>query len=216
MAGRLILGIFNPALNANGVVDSGCTLTFYANGSTTVLQTIYADAALQTPLANPLACDAAGRYPMIWGADGAVYSVKVSPTGVTPITYDNIGLAADPNSATQYLPLSRYVPSVLTDAQIIVDWNVPFSLTLPAGLDDGSFASIFTLSANPAAPLVLTLKKNSTTLGTVTFSTGGVPTVSIAAQTDFVPGNKFYVIGQGSHDSTGAGLSMTILFRLTQ
>jgi hypothetical protein len=89
MAGRIILGIANPALNANGVVDTGATETFYQN-LTTTLQTIYADHALLTPLPNPLPCDAAGRFPMVWAADLTLFSVKWTPTGASPITYDYI------------------------------------------------------------------------------------------------------------------------------
>lgn len=89
MAGRIILGIANPALDANGNVDSGATLTFYQNGTTTP-QSIYDAEDLLTPLTNPLACDAAGRFPAIWAESDAVYSVKWTPTGETPITYDDI------------------------------------------------------------------------------------------------------------------------------
>lgn len=89
MAGRIILGIANPALDANGKVDAGATLTFYQNLTTTP-QSIYADFGLSTPLTNPLACDAAGRFPEIWAPTGNVYSVKWTPTGASPITYDYI------------------------------------------------------------------------------------------------------------------------------
>jgi hypothetical protein len=115
MAGRIILGIANPALNANGVVDTGATETFYQN-LTTTLQTIYADHALLTPLPNPLPCDAAGRFPMVWAADLTLFSVKWTPTGASPITYDYIqpqdpasvagqvlGTATNDNAAAGYV-----------------------------------------------------------------------------------------------------------------
>lgn len=89
MAGRIILGIFNPALDANSDVAAGTTFTFYQN-LTTTLQPIYSAADLLTPLANPLTCDAAGRSPQIWAPASSTYSVKVSIPGETPVTYDNI------------------------------------------------------------------------------------------------------------------------------
>lgn len=89
MAGRIILGIFNPALDANGAVAAGATLTFYQN-LTTTFQAIYSAADLLTPLANPLTCDAAGRFPQIWAPASSTYSVKVSIPGEAPVTYDNI------------------------------------------------------------------------------------------------------------------------------
>lgn len=89
MAGRLILDLPNPALTAAGKVDATATLTYYQNGTTT-LQSIFADAGLETPLANPLSCNSAGRFPVVWADDAAIYSVKWTPTGATPITFDDI------------------------------------------------------------------------------------------------------------------------------
>lgn len=99
MAGRIILGIANPALDSNGQVDATATLTFYENG-TTVLQSIYSDFALLTPLPNPLSCDAAGRFPIIWSPVGNLYSVKWTPTGAAPITYDDIEPSNDQETGT--------------------------------------------------------------------------------------------------------------------
>lgn len=94
MAGRLILGVANPALDADGVVDAGSTMTFW-EADTTTLQSIYAEEALETPLANPLSPDSAGRFPMIWAASGTSYDVKWTPTGATPIVYSHIKPVTD-------------------------------------------------------------------------------------------------------------------------
>lgn len=88
MAGRIILGIANPSLDSNGEPAASSTLTFYTN-LTTTLVSIFDGPDLLTPLANPLTCDAAGRFPEVWAADG-YYSVKWSVPGETPITYDDI------------------------------------------------------------------------------------------------------------------------------
>ncbi len=90
MAARIVLPPVNPSLNANGRPLAGSTLHFYENGTTT-LQSIYDAMDLTTPLANPLTCDAAGRFPQIWCPDAASYSVKWTPFGFSPITYDDIG-----------------------------------------------------------------------------------------------------------------------------
>src|SRR4051812_3433194 len=100
MAGRIILGIANPALDDNGLVDSGATLTFYQNGLTTP-QAVYTDATLGVALSNPLSCDAAGRFPQIWAPDDSLYSVKWTPTGASPITYDDIAPAANTGSGLE-------------------------------------------------------------------------------------------------------------------
>ena len=89
MAGRIILGIANPSLDANGLVAAGSTIAVYQNGTTTPVS-IYTGPTLATPLANPLTCDSAGRFPQIWCAADQAYSIKwTTPTG-SPITYDNI------------------------------------------------------------------------------------------------------------------------------
>lgn len=89
MAGRIVLGIANPALDANGEVDTGATLTFYQNNTTTP-QAIYTDATLGVQLSNPLSPDSAGRFPAIWAPDLTLYSVKWTPNGASAITYNDI------------------------------------------------------------------------------------------------------------------------------
>lgn len=90
MAGRLIIPPTNPSLDANGLVAAGSTLTFYQNGTTTLVS-IYTAPDMATPLANPLTCDAAGRFPQVWADDTVLYSVKWTVPGASPVTYDNIG-----------------------------------------------------------------------------------------------------------------------------
>jgi hypothetical protein len=65
---------FRPALDANGIVVPGATLTFYLSGTNT-LQAVYADAALTTPLANPLSANAAGVWPSIYLDNSKTYRV---------------------------------------------------------------------------------------------------------------------------------------------
>ncbi len=65
---------FRPALDANGIVVPGASLTFYRSG-TNELQPIYADAGLTTPLANPLTANAAGRWPAIYINTDLTYRV---------------------------------------------------------------------------------------------------------------------------------------------
>lgn len=89
MAGRLIVQPINPSLDANGLVASGSTVTVYQNGTTTLVS-LYTAPDLLTPLANPLTCDSAGRFPQIWVAATMPYSVKWTIPGASPITYDNI------------------------------------------------------------------------------------------------------------------------------
>lgn len=65
---------FRPALDANGIVVPGASLTFYLSGTNT-LQAVYADAGLTTPLANPLTANAAGKWPAIYIDRSLTYRV---------------------------------------------------------------------------------------------------------------------------------------------
>jgi len=65
---------FRPALDANGIVVAGASLTFYRSATST-LETIYADAELTTPLANPLTANAAGVWPPIYIDNSKTYRV---------------------------------------------------------------------------------------------------------------------------------------------
>lgn len=89
MAGRIILDLPNPALDSNGQVIANSTLTYYINGTTTP-QSIYTDATLATPLANPLSSDAAGRFPEVWADESKSFSVKWTIPGAADVTFDNI------------------------------------------------------------------------------------------------------------------------------
>lgn len=119
MAGRIILGFANPALDADGRVAASTTLTFYQN-LTTTLQAIYTGADLLTPLLNPLTCDAAGRFPMIWAPAASTYSVKLTIPGETPITYDNIYVT----SANSITSSTRQTASSGTNATYTTPANV--------------------------------------------------------------------------------------------
>lgn len=213
MAGRIILGIFNPALDSNGDVAAGTTLTFYEN-LTTTLQSIYDDPDLLTPLDNPLECDAAGRFPEIWGPNGSVYSVKVEVPGESAITYDNIALTADPNPADQYLFPSRWKPDAPANAEVLIKWNVPVACTLAADLNDGVFPSLVTVDTNPTATWTLSITKNGGNIGSLSISTGGVVTVTFNNEVSFAAGDVFAVTNQATADATGAGLAMTFVFRV--
>jgi hypothetical protein len=90
MAGRLILDIVNPSLDANGNVIPGATLTFYENLTTTP-QYVFTDSTLVTHLDNPLTSDDAGRFPPIWAESGVPYSVEwKDDNGITIETFDDI------------------------------------------------------------------------------------------------------------------------------
>lgn len=80
--------LFTPpsrAFDANGKILSGAKWYFYATG-TTSLETIYSDAGLSTPLANPVTADSGGKFPAIYLDPAKVYrGVLKSADGATTI-----------------------------------------------------------------------------------------------------------------------------------
>ncbi len=216
MAGRLILGIFNPALDDNGVVDDGTVITYYEN-ETTTYQAIYDGPDLETELPNPLGApdypDAGGRFPQVWGPNGAVYSVKIELTGAAPITYDNIALTADPAPSTIYYDMYRFIPVTPDVGATVILANIPRPLVLAQDLNDGVYPSIFTIGTNPTATMAFALYKNAVSIGTVSFSTSGVPTVTFPDEISFEATDQFIVVAPTPVDATGALIAMTFVFR---
>lgn len=115
MAGRLILPPTNPSLDGNGNPDSGATLTFYADDTTT-LQSIYSAQDLLTPLSNPLSCDAAGRFPQVWAPNGSSYYVKWTRTGGGVTTYPKIKPTASGTGSTRQVLTSGTAATYTTPA----------------------------------------------------------------------------------------------------
>lgn len=212
MAGRLICDAFNPALDANGQVDSTASIQFYANRTTTP-QAIYTTPDLDVTLDNPLVPDAAGRFPEMWGPNGSVYSVEWTPTGEATITLDDIALTADPNPTTIYYDMYRYLANTPVDGATIIIANIPRPLTLAQDLNDGVYPSIFTIETNPTIAMEFKLYKNAVEIGTVTYSTSGVPTVVFADEISFAASDQFIVTAPATADATGAFIAMTFVFR---
>lgn len=93
-SGYIILPITEPLLNASGLVVQGAMLSIYENGmSSGTLATLYSDAALTTPITNPLTSDAAGRFydqaTTIWASDAMAYGMVVALPDGSTLTYED-------------------------------------------------------------------------------------------------------------------------------
>jgi hypothetical protein len=130
-SGRIILPPTNPSLDANGNPVSGATLTYYENGTTTLVS-IYSDAALSVPLANPLSSDAAGVFPQVWAPNDIGYSVKWSRTGLADVTFDDIFPDLDSSAVGNFITANQ--------AQVTLGSNVNTSFgTIGVGLIENAF-----------------------------------------------------------------------------
>ncbi len=108
------------------------------------------------------------------------------------------------------LAIGMFFPGTPTISQFVLRLEMVVAATLPVGLTGSKFA----IRVNPTATMVFTLAQNGTTIGTVTFSTAGAPTVSFTTLITFAIGDIFSIQGPSPVDTTGADISMTFLASL--
>lgn len=78
-----LIGIpFRPVLNNKGTFESGARLTVYKLNSST-LEPIFEDAALSTPLPNPLTADGYGAFPPVYFDDSFPVRVLIEESNNT-------------------------------------------------------------------------------------------------------------------------------------
>lgn len=77
-------------LDRHGDPLSGCRLYTFRAGTTSTPQNAYQDAALTIPQPNPIICDAAGRLPQFFIADGQVKVRLTDKSGVVQVEADGI------------------------------------------------------------------------------------------------------------------------------
>jgi hypothetical protein len=200
MAGRIILGLLNPALDSNSDIDDGATITFYEN-HTTVPQSIYDSINLDDALPNPLSPDAAGRFPPIWAPDGSVFSVKWTMTNGDVITWDDIyvDFSSSGGSGRTY-DIDVYFNSMPEEGETFPIKNCQTAFTFPEDLV-GSLFSVHD-SALPTATATFTLFKNADSIGTIAFGTDGAATVTFSDAVDFNIGDQFILTAPDPQDAT--------------
>lgn len=209
MAGRIVLDEFNPAIDSDGEIDAGCTLTFYENRTTTP-QSVYSDSTLNTPLPNPLSPNAAGRFPStagngsIWAPDDSTYSIKCEWTNGDIATRDDVR-----GTFGSGLYVGLYKEGLPGNAEIYPVFMVPIPLLLPANLTTSRFAI---RGAAPTATAIVTLFKNATQIGTVSFATDKTPSIAFDDDVVFAPGDAFYPQFPDTADATMSNIAMTFAF----
>jgi len=97
-AGLLAISAYTPARDRQGRLVPGARMDVFQNRTTT-RATVYADAALTTPLTNPVVANASGQFPAVWADGGApdtplLYSLAYSASDGSsignPATFDDI------------------------------------------------------------------------------------------------------------------------------
>jgi hypothetical protein len=72
-------------IDINGQPLAGCLTYFYVAGTVATPQNAYADFGMTAALPNPIQCDATGRVPMFWLANGLIHVRLTDATGVVII-----------------------------------------------------------------------------------------------------------------------------------
>lgn len=97
-------------------------------------------------------------------------------------------------------------PGLLTASQRILRYNVVRAITLPINLT----GSLATADVAATASSTFTIKKNGTSIGTVTFAAGAsVGTFTFAAAVSFVATDIITIDAPGSADATLSGVAFT-------
>jgi hypothetical protein len=204
---------FQQWFDKNGAPALGWKLQFYQTLTTTPLA-VYADATLTTPLDNPVisesdgGSDTAGVWPVIFMQNAVYKVVLLDENDVQIDEWDPYDATLDSDTFTDYETIYVYKGPKPSAAEVYPIVNIERSLKLPATLTGG----IFTMATNPTSSFAITLYKNSTSIGTITFNTSGVPTVSFVADVAFSAGDQFKVSWPGSQDATGAQIALTFVF----
>lgn len=191
-------------LDANGVpLDGGLVYMYVPNTET--LKDTWIDEDEDVLNTNPIELDAAGRC-VIYG--NGKYRQYVTDR------YDNLiwdkltNWVAEEGAVTSYYDLPVYLSGKPDTGEVYPIFNAVRDVRLPAGLA----GSVFSIETNPTSAMVFTLYKNLSSIGTVSFATNGVPTVTFLANVNFASGDQFRMEAPDPRDATGADVAMTFTF----
>jgi hypothetical protein len=109
-SGKLIIPLAEPSLGDTGLPISGATLTVNIAGGST-LASLFADAALATPITNPQTANAAGRFfaqsTEIWADASQAYDcILAYPSTGQSFTFLNVYLVGAGSNVSGFAPLN--------------------------------------------------------------------------------------------------------------
>lgn len=113
---------FSPQLAfSSGVIAAGAKAYFYETGTTTPV-TVYSDAALTTPHADPLVANSAGEFAQVfYGGGTALKAVIKTSAGATIATIDPVPLVTSTGSAADAISFSPVAGNAATDVQTAIE-----------------------------------------------------------------------------------------------
>jgi hypothetical protein len=129
---------------------------------------------------------------------GAAYQLAADLTTWNPFTSGGGGGRYD---------IGVYFPGKPDDNQFILELAMVTTVTLVASLT----GSKFKIRVLPSATMTFALSKNGTFIGSVSFNTSGVPSVSFASSVAFAAGDVFGIQAPSPQDASGADISFTFV-----
>lgn len=197
---------FTQMLDNSGAVLAGGKVYSYSAGTTTPLAT-YTDSVGGTANANPVILDSAGRA-NIWLTEDTAYKLVVKTSAdVTLFTVDQItSRGAATSTALDYELKISYVGTPGNSGFMGGD-KIIRSLTFPANFS-GAAGRVRT---NPGATYAIDVKKNGSTVGTISIATNGAFTFSTSggSSVSCVNGDYIELFGPASA-GTAADFMITL------
>jgi hypothetical protein len=126
--------------------------------------------------------------------------VKTGAVASVPQAQSNSGRPAD---------FAVFWPGKPAASQVFLQIKMTLAITLPASLTGSEFSAGIAATSN----YVITISKNGSSIGTLTYSSGGVA-VSFASLVNLAVGDTFELAGQPGTDATLANIGMS--FHATQ
>jgi hypothetical protein len=195
-------------VDANGVPLDGGSVTMYIPTTTTFKNT-WQDEGETILNTNPIVLDAAGRC-IIYGngKDRQIVKDRLGNLQWDQLTNWVASSGGGGGGGGSFYDLAIFIQGKPTDAETYPIFNIARSLKLPTGLV-GTVATVLT---NPTATMTFTLFRNGISIGTIAFSTSGVPTITFVSDVTFNAGDQFTMVNQATADATGAFIAITLVF----
>lgn len=203
---------FQTVINAIGVPWPGAYLYFFASGTNTPLAT-YSDEGLTTPNPNPIQADSGGMFSNIF-LQPHDYKVRLTDVNMDEIwTADPVSPFVDINVPNAAYDMPVYMGVKPDDNMIFPRFNIVRDCFLPANLTGGAFTIETTSLPTSTFPINL-FQKTAGNIGSITFSTSGVPTIVFPAKRIFTPGDQFWPQFPTPQDATAKDITLTFPFTL--
>jgi hypothetical protein len=118
--------------------------------------------------------------------------------------------ASDPGWVDDPVVMALFFGGKPTATELVFKHSFRRQLKLVASLT----GSKFLIDTNPTATMTWTINKNGSSVGTVAFSTSGVPTVTFSSDVTFAVDDTLSITAPGSVDATGADITFALKFAL--